>query len=370
MFGMERQSVRPIALDLGHSVLRMLQLGVSADEGLYVVDAQQTQVDPDLDAQPGKREEFVAESIQQMLDRGRFVDRKIISALPNDSLKIRSLRLDPTQTGQIDDILRDEVAQRFGLNPDADEIRYLIAGHAYQGDEIKNEVIFFGIDRPSLEQHLQMLEKASLQPIGIDAVPCALFRSFKSSYRRQADQQLVSVFVEVGCRLTTVIIGRGQEISFIKQIPIAGDQINQDVAHRLGISLPEAIRLRSQLRITEDTAFDHVTRQSMIDAMSRTVEDLAKEVSLCFRYYAVTFRGEKPQEAVFGGGEAHETALLNALRRHLGIEITIAQPFRGIDLAGSVLAEADATTLSEWAVAVGLGIRGFEPAVPQVENAG
>ncbi len=370
MFGMERQSARPIALDLGHSVIRMLQLGVSSDEGLYVIDAQQTPVDPDLDSQPGKRDEFVAQSIRQMLDRGRFLDRKVVSALPNDSLKIRSLRLDPTQTGQIDEILRDEVAQRFGLNPDTDEIRYLIAGHAYQGDEIKNEVIFFGIDRSSLEQHLQMLEKACLQPMAIDAVPCALFRSFKSSYRRQEDQQLVSVFVEVGCRLTTVIIGRGQEISFIKQIPIAGDQINQDVAHRLGISLQEAIRLRSQIRTAEDSTFDHTTRQSMIDAMSQTVEDLAKEVSLCFRYYAVTFRGEKPQEAVFGGGEAHETALLNALRRHLGIEITIAQPFRGIDLSGSVLAKADATTLSEWAVAVGLGIRGFEPAIERVEKAG
>jgi type IV pilus assembly protein PilM len=370
MFGKDRQSVRPIALDLGHSTIRMLQLGVSSDEDLYVVEAQQTHVDPELDAQPHNREEFVSESIRRMLDQGRFVGRKVISALPNDSLKIRSLRLDPGQTGQIDQILRDEVAQRFGLNPDTDEIRYLIAGNAYQGDEIKNEVIFFGIDRVSLEQHLQMLQKAMLEPQAIDAVPCALFRSFKSSYRRQEDQQLVSVFVEVGCRLTTVIIGRGQEISFIKQIPIAGDQINQDVAQRLGISLPEAIRLRSQLRTATDEAFDHVTRQSMIDAMSRTVEDLAKEVSLCFRYYAVTFRGEKPQEAVFGGGEAHETALLNALRRHLGIEITIAQPFRGIDLTGSMLAEADATTLSEWAVAVGLGIRGFEPAMARVENAG
>jgi type IV pilus assembly protein PilM len=345
----------------------MLQLGVSADDSLYVVDARQVALDPGIHADPHQRDDRIAEAIEKMLCEGSFIDRRVISAIPNDSLKIRSLRLDPTQTGQIDQILRDEVAQRFGLNPDADEIRYLVAGNVYQGDEIKNEVIFFGIDRASLQQHLQLLEKVTLEPDAIDAVPCALFRSFKCSHRRQEDQQLVSVFVEVGSRLTTVIIGRGQEISFVKQIPIAGDQLNQDVASRLGITLSEAISLRMRLRQSDENAIDHTTRQAVIDSMSRTIEDLAKEVSLCFRYYAVTFRGEKPQEAIFGGGEAHETALLNALRRHLGVEIRIAQPFRRIELANSPLASADEAMLCEWSVAVGLGIRGLETALTKAE---
>ena len=35
-------------------------------------------------------------------------------------------------------------------------------------------------------------------------------------------------------QFTTVIIGRGQEIAFVKQIPIAGDQLNQQVPTGLG----------------------------------------------------------------------------------------------------------------------------------------
>jgi hypothetical protein len=31
-------------------------------------------------------------------------------------------------------------------------------------------------------------------------------------------------------------------------------------------------------------------------------EELAKEISLCFRYYTVTFRGKRVEKAIFTGG--------------------------------------------------------------------
>ena len=115
---------------------------------------------------------------------------------------------------QIEEIIQAEVAQRFGMDPQRDEIRYMVAGNVYQGEEIKNEVIFFGINREQLADHIRLLNEANLTPVSIDTVPCALFRSFQTTLRRREDQDLVSVFVDLGSRYTTVIIGKGQEITF------------------------------------------------------------------------------------------------------------------------------------------------------------
>jgi type IV pilus assembly protein PilM len=359
MFNFTNNKARPIGLDIGHSFIRMIQLARSG-ANLRIIAAEETRFDIDIDADDCIREEFTVSAIKEMLARGNFCGKDVISSLSNESLKIKSLRLDTTDAEQIEQLLRKDVAQQFDLDADTDEIRYMVAGNVYQGDEVKNEVIFFGTDKESISRHISMLKQAGLNPVAIDAVPCALFRCLQSSLRRQEDQDLVSVFVDVGNLFTTIIIGRGQQLTFVKQIPIAGRQLNMEVASQLDVDFDNAIMLRSKLRNSDPESIDTATRQAVVDAMSRVIEELAKEISLCFRYYAVTFRGNRPAEAIFAGGEAYESVLLDTLKEHLDIETRIAYPFRGFDLTGTNFALHENSPFCEWAVAVGLGIKGWD----------
>ncbi len=359
MFKLRNKNIGPIGLDLGHDSIKMIQLAWS-DDKICVIAADEADYVRDIDGADEAGRESAISAVKHLLAKGAFSGREVVSCLSNDSLKIKSLRLDSTDPQEIEQQFRNEVARRFGLDADTDEIRYMIAGSVYQGDEIKNEVIFFGMDKAGVVQHLHLLEDAGLTPVGIDAVPCALFRSFQASLRRQEDQRLVSVLVDVGSLFTTVIIGRGQEIIFVKQIPIAGERLNAEVASKLEVTIGEAGLLRAKLKNDTDGSMEPATRQAVIDAMSRTIEELAKEISLCFRYYAVTFRGQRPTEVVFAGGEADETTLLKALKRHLGVSITIARPLRGFDLSRADFKERHDAEMSKWAVAVGLGMKGMD----------
>ena len=93
--------------------------------------------------------------------------------------------------------------------------------------------------------------------------------------------------------------------------------------------------------------------------MSGSIENLAHEISLCFRYYAVTFRGERPAEAAFAGGEAYESALIDALRGQLGVAIRVAEPLRGFDLTRANFNRRPNPQMCEWAIAVGLALKGL-----------
>lgn len=359
IFAGHRDKTFPIGLDIGFNAIRMIQVA-QGEEGYYVRAADEVRCDGEPGTDVEQRDALAVEAIRQMLARTDFRRREVVSCLPNDALKIKSLRLDTIDPPRIRQFIHDEVAHHFGLDDARDEIRYLVAGNVHQGDEIKNEVIFFGTDHVTVERHLALLDRSGLTPVSLDAIPCALFRSFQVSHRRQEDRQLVSVFVDVGSLYTTVIIGRGSEVAFIKQIPIAGRQLNEDVAAALQISVAEAGLLRAKLQMGGSESVDPATCQAVIDAMSRTIEDLAREVALCFRYYAVTFRGQRPEEMIFSGREAREVTLLNALRRHLAVDIRLAQPLRGFDLSRVDLGRAEQEELNEWAVTVGLSIKGQE----------
>jgi type IV pilus assembly protein PilM len=351
--------VQPIGLDIGYSSIKMIQL-CREGQTIHVAAAAETAIDLALLDNPSARKEFIISSIRQMYSQGGFGVKQAVSCLPCDAIRIKSLRLDTSDPQEIERFMADEVATRLGLNPEVDELRYVTAGPVFQGEQIKNEIIFFGIEKAALTDHLEMLEQAHLDPISIDTVPCALFRSFQRSLRRREDQNTASVLVDLGSHFTTVIIGQGLQIIFIKQIPIAGQHLTQEIASRLGIQPAEAAILRSKLHDPQSGGLDEETTRAVTDAMNGMIEELAREISLCFKYYAVTFRGQCPTEAVFAGGEAYEPILMDALHRHLGIQIHIAEPLRGFDLSRVGFNRRRNPQMSEWAVAVGLGLRGWE----------
>jgi len=354
-----KNQVQPIGLDIGHDSIKMIQL-CRDGQTVRVMAAAEVAVNPALHDDPFARREFIISSLRQMHNRGGFDGRQAVSCLPSDIVRIKSLRLDAVALEGIEQFMREDVAVRLGLDPEADELRYMVAGNIFQSDQIKTEVIFFGVERTALSDHLETLEQARLDPISIDMVPCALFRSFQRSLRRREDMDTASMLVDLGSHFTTVIIGRGQQIIFIKQIPIAGQHLTREVASKLGIQSAEAALLRSKLRDPQGGGLDEEATRAVTDAMSGMIESLAREISLCFKYYAVTFRGQCPSEAIFAGGEAYESILMDALCRHLSVKIHIAEPLRGFDLSRANFDRRRNPQMCEWAVAVGLGLKGLD----------
>ncbi|MCJ7777384.1 MAG: hypothetical protein MUP16_03630, partial [Sedimentisphaerales bacterium] len=57
-------------------------------------------------------------------------------------------------------------------------------------------------------------------------------------------------------------------------------------------------------------------------------------------------------------GGAYEDILLNVLRRQLAVEIEVAQPLKGFDLMNVDFGSDRHGLLCEWAVAVGLSLKG------------
>lgn len=347
---------QPIGLDIGHSSLKMVQLAVGEDR-VKVLAARRAPLGSDTTLDDREREEMVVHAVRRLLAEGPFHGRHVISALPVDKLRITSLRLSETETPQADKILRKEAAERFGLDPQRDPINYIHAGSVRQGDVVKDEHILFGTDSETIGSHIRILEEAGLTPVGIDAPPCALFRTFERTMRRQEDRERTVIFIDVGHRFTTVVFGRSGEICFVKQIPVGVAHFTGEIASTLGISFADAELLR--LRLSRDELADASTRRPVVDALNTMADQLAAEISLCLRYYTVTFRGKRVERAVVAGGGAYEQVLRDVVRRHLSVDVEIAEPLRGFECAPGSVEERDRNGSADLALAVGLSLKGW-----------
>jgi type IV pilus assembly protein PilM len=351
------RKIQPIGLDIGHSSLKMVQLAISEDRP-KVLAVRKMPVATGGGGDPREQEKTVVSALRRALADGQFRGRSVVSALPIDKIRITSLRLAETEMDQVDKALRREAAERFGLDPAKDAIDYLLAGSVRQGDEVKNEYILFAIDNETVDAHVRLLEEAGLTPAAIDAPPCALFRTFERTMRRQEDKERTIIFIDVGHRYTTVVFGRGGEICFVKQIGVGMAQFNDEVAAVLGLGTPEAESFR--LRLQKEDTLDAATRRLVVDALNVTSEQLAGEVSLCLRYYTVTFRGKRVERAVVAGGGAYEQVLRDVLRRHLSVEVEVAEPLRGFELDRDRIDNRGGNGFADLALAVGLSLKGWE----------
>lgn len=353
----------PIGLDIGSSGIRMLQLACEAGQPVVVASAfcELPNNLPDT----ADMLEIVSKTISDALRRHPFEGRDVVTAFGNGEFQLKNIRLPRMPAEEMPGAIEFEAKERFDLSRAPAQIRHLSVGEVRHGNELKEEVIVFAALEEAVQARIALLESLKLTPIAIDLTPCAVARSFIRFLRRTEDCNAINVFIDLGYRGTNVIITRGAEISFIKQIDVGGFQLNEAVAKALSISTPEAADLRIRImrdqggrRSDENASVPPEVRAAVVDAERPFVERLSRDFQLCLRYFAVTFRGQKPETLTLVGGEAYEPLYSQILAESVSVPCTIGYPLRGMGQLKALSGRDRRTIQPAWATACGLALLG------------
>jgi len=366
-----RNKTWPIALDIGTDCVKMLQLQGQQPALRVRACSRWNFPEPDLN-DPVQRRKIAVEAIRRMLKSGRFAGRSVISSLHCSLLNIKNVRLPHMSEQELGEAVKWEARDRLGFEVDSDQLKYLMAGQVRTETDMRDEVILIACRQTDIDEHLRLLNEAGLRPLHIEPEPIALFRVNERFLRRQIDDEAVTVIADIGLAFTRVIIARGRQIVFIKPLDIAGKKFNEAVAANLNLSYADArdLRLRMMRRPIDAKSSDPLesVEWRVSDAMRGDVSALAREISLCLRYCAVTFRGLRPSGIMITGGEAYDRLMVKLLREHLSTECSVGQPLRGVDISGVDVGAERRGMLSEWAVCAGLAMRDIDHNAEQEVN--
>jgi type IV pilus assembly protein PilM len=307
---------------------------------------------------------------------GCFTGRHVVAALPRQLVHVKNLRLPMIPAEEIAGAVEFEARNVFSFDTDQAYVRFLHAGEVRQGSDVKQEVIVLAAKHDDVDRFLEQLHRCDVVVESLDFEPSAIYRGVERFIRRREDENEVHVLVDVGFRRSQVVIGRGRDITFVKPIDIGGQQITDAVSRKLGITLHEASALRRRLSDPQSGVVASATtspdskpidapttpskrdpvRQAVYDATRGIMEELGREIALCLRYCSVTFRGQRANRVKLIGGEASDADLLAALQTVLPIPAEAGRPLHSIDTSRMKPTDRRGT-MSEWAVAVGLGLK-------------
>jgi len=357
----------PIALDLGSRTIRMMQFEL-VGKSFRVLAADSWRYPGSVGSDAAERRNAAVQAVREMLQKGKFKGRQVVTALSCKEIDIKNLRLPKVAAGQLDQAVWAEAAERYDFPLEGNQLHYLNAGDVRSGAETQNEIIMLAATKENIEQHVEMVSDMGLVPEYVEAEPIALFRILERFLRRRSDANTVSVLVEVGQSGTRVIVTRGRDIVFIKAIDIGGAQFTEAVARNVNLGYEEAAELRRRSTLSagrrhddkndadeqaERTSVDWTVR----DSLRSEVEALRQEVVLCLRYCSVTFRGLRPQKINLVGGEARDSIFMEVFREQLNMECEAADPLREVDTSSVDLGVRRGEIPTDWALCTGLAIR-------------
>jgi type IV pilus assembly protein PilM len=356
MIRLHRTHLQPIGLDLGSTAVRMLQLEEVGGE-LSVAAAASEPIHPETPTSSTERVAALQPMLRSMLRRGHFRGRHVVAMLPRDIVQVKNLRLPPMPASELESAVHLELPHLFGCDPEKMHLQYLLTGEVRQGTETRQELIAVAAQNDAVDQFVGQLHGCGLIVESIDFEPCALFRGIERFIRRKEDLSEVQVLVEVGFSRSYVVIARGRDMTFYKSIDIGGKHFNEIVADKLGISLDEASALRRRLAEAPNTPIrSDPDRQAVYDAVRTPIEELGREISLCLRYYSVTFRGQRPVRLRLMGGEVCDAQLQKMISGAVAIPVETGRPLYSINTSRMDPAERRGT-MSQWAIALGLSLR-------------
>ncbi|HEY8667331.1 MAG TPA: type IV pilus assembly protein PilM [Tepidisphaeraceae bacterium] len=358
MIRFTRAQVQPIGIDIGHDSIKMLQVEVS-ERSLSVVAAAKRSFSEEVRSQPQLRLAMAVEMIRQMLREEPFSGRHAVTSLPRDVVHVKNLRLPAMPVGELEAAVQFEARNLFPFDTEQARVQFMAAGEVRQGADVKQEVIVLAARNDDINDFLEHMHRCGVVVDSLDVEPCGLFRSVERFIRRREDESEVHVLVDIGACRSQVLIGKGKEITFFKPIDIGGQHLHEAVSKKLGISLSEAQALRVRLSDAPEVAGGgkrDPVRQAVFDAVRSTMEELGREISLCLRYYSVTFRGQRPTRLRLVGGEAADAQLQSLLNAALTIPVETGRPLYSVDTQRMKSSDRKGM-MSEWALALGLGLR-------------
>ena len=361
MIRLTRSQLQPIGLDIGYDSIKMMQVE-TVGQSLSVVASARQVIPPAARDHAEGREAAIVDLLRQMFRQGRFSGRRVVAALPREMLHVKNLRMPLIPQHELAAAVKFEARNIFPFDTDRAHIQILPAGEVRQGIDVRQEVIVLAAKHEDVNAFLEQLHRCGAVVESLDVEPCALYRAQERFIRRREDEQDVHVLVDVGCRRSQVVIGRGREISFIKSIETGSHQFHEAVSRKLGITMDEARGLRRRLieaapgPAGNDLMKKDPVRQAVFDATRSTMEELGREIGLCLRYYSVTFRGQRPGKVRLFGGEAADPMLLGVLNAALSVPVEAGRPLFSVDTSRLDAAERMGY-MSEWAQAFGLGLK-------------
>jgi type IV pilus assembly protein PilM len=305
-------SAEPIGLDIGSSAIRAVQTGRGKD-GLMITDFGRVPLPPGavtagVIQEPG----LVTAALRQLWGSTRFSGKHVVYGVTNPQVVVRELTVANLPLRELRRSLPFQVRDVLPIPVEKALLDFQPLEPPSKKDTIRGLLI--AAPKEAVLIAVRAIERAGLHVTRVDLSSFALLRAAS-----RLDSQ-VEALVDIGARLTTVLVHADGVPLIVRTIPRGGAEITEMIAGRLGATLAEAesLKCRVGLRSVDGPETAEVVREA--------IRPLVSEIRSSFAYLTSGARPTRVRRLALAGGGALLPGLTDALGTQLEVDAIVADP--------------------------------------------
>lgn len=340
-----------LTLDIGAHSLKIAEF-VEARGGLEMTRYAVTDLglDPQSDADISQ---YLIQAIHGLLAESGCKPGPVQLSISGHSVFSKFVKLPPTTPDKVLQVIQYEAQQNipFPLNEVVWDYQ-IVTGK--DGDA---EVMLAAIKAADIEKVCSAVEFAGLKPDLVDIAPMALYNAVRYNYDNLPDCTLL---VDIGARSTDLVFIEAGRV-FSRNVPVAGNQISQNIQQEFENSFDEAEDLKKRhAYVGLGGPFD-VSQSETTDRISKTVRAmmtrLHQEINRSINFYRSQQNGLPPSLILLTGGSSSIPNADVFLREKLKVDVDYFNPFNNVAVAEQIPADQIGAHACELGVVVGLALR-------------
>ncbi len=337
------------AIDIGSSSLKALRLtdvnGVV--EAIDFDSIKHGKILTGKDVKNLEREELIAISLRQFVQKHDLEKTDIIISLPSQNSFARFITLPPVEQKRIPEIIRFEAVQQIPF--DINDVQWDWQLMEDESSE-ENRVGIFAIKSEVITSMLAHFGREDIQVRFIQMAPMALYNYAlydRSDLSKSGGQGIV--ILNIGAEYSDLVVCTRAGV-WQRCISMGGNSFTKAIADAFKINFEKAEKLKRNATTSK------YARQ-ILQAMKPVFADLASEIQRSIGFYKSSNPDTKLAKIVAMGGGTRMRGLAKYLQQSLQMPIERTDSFDKLSMGPDVSAASFHENVCEFGVVYGLGLQ-------------
>ena len=172
----------------------------------------------------------------------------MVVAIPSSQTHIQHMQLGVVAGASQEDLIKAQLQMQMGATRTASWSRSVHVANVHRDGQAKRELICMAVGRDTVMRYVDLMKRCKLEVVGMHTEVLAMVRAFDHLHRRDEDEAVSTLYIDLGWGGTRVAISHGPKIVFARYISIGGRHFDQLIAKTLECDLATAAQHRMELK--------------------------------------------------------------------------------------------------------------------------
>jgi type IV pilus assembly protein PilM len=289
----------------------------------------------------------VSHALRDLWGRVKFGSKDVVIGVGNQRVVVRELDVPWMPLPQIKASLPYQVQEMLPVAAQDALLDFFPTAEADGPNGRQVHGLLVAAQRDTVSANVLAVEGAGLRPVMVDLNAFALLRSIVHG---DVASGTVAV-VDVGARVTTVVIAAQGTPRLVRMLPLGGQNVTDAVARAVGATSQEAEQIKREVGLGYVSAQGH---QGAAEAIAEVSGSLVESVRNTLVFYGANNPGAGVGMIVLTGGGAHLPGLGQYLSSTTRLQVVLGDPIGRLRVGKTVDRAALSGYESLTALTVGL----------------